>query len=501
MEDRTFIEWDKDDIDALGLMKVDVLALGMLTLHPQAASISSRALRQGLHARHRCRRTIRRSTRCSAGRFGRRVPGREPGADVDAAAAEAGMFYDLVIEVAIVRPGPIQGDMVHPYLRRRDRHRARSLSLARPSMGRPTSSRRCWSKTLGVPLFQEQAMQIAIAAAKFTPDEADGLRRAMATFRHDGTIDLFRDKFIDGMVARGYEREFRRALLQADRGLRRLRLPGEPRGQLRAPGLRLGLDQVPLPGRVLRRHPQQPADGLLPAGPARARRARARRRGARRRRQCQRLGLHAGAGARTGSAKGPLRAGRVEPAVRLGFRQSRAQEGGIAALVARARQRLLQHRPARRDRRPFAPDPGAARRSRRFPLAPARPARRLWAARRLDAIGLKSAVLNLRRHPETAATRPAKGRPEADRDLPPRPIAPPVHAASDRRALPGAGVALPEMALCEHVADDYATTGLSLKEHPVAFSAPPLRARRRRTRRFAVTSCRRTRASRSPASC
>ncbi len=117
-------------------------------------------------------------------------------------------------------------------------------------------------------------MQIAITAAKFTPDEADGLRRAMATFRHTGNVHLFRDKFIDGMAARGYDREICRALLRPDRRFRRIRFSGKPRRELRASGLRLGVDQMPLSGRVLRRHPQQPADGFLSAGAAGARCAR-----------------------------------------------------------------------------------------------------------------------------------------------------------------------------------------------------------------------------------
>ena len=103
-------------------------------------------------------------------------------------------FYDLVIEVAIVRPGPIQGDMVHPYLRRRERRGAGRLSVE-------ASWSEVLGKTLGVPLFQEQAMRIAIVAAGFTPDEADRLRRAMATFRKVGTIHTFADKLIEGMVA------------------------------------------------------------------------------------------------------------------------------------------------------------------------------------------------------------------------------------------------------------------------------------------------------------
>ncbi len=111
-------------------------------------------------------------------------------------------FYDLVIEVAIVRPGPIQGNMVHPYLRRRgpESRKPFSVSLSLGRTGERTGGGP--ERTLGVPLFQEQAMQIAIVAAKFTPDEADGLRRAMATFRHNGTVHLFREKFIEGMKVR-----------------------------------------------------------------------------------------------------------------------------------------------------------------------------------------------------------------------------------------------------------------------------------------------------------
>src|SRR5262249_49635171 len=113
-------------------------------------------------------------------------------------------FYDLVIEVAIVRPGPIQGDMVHPYLRRRDGIEPEYYPSPDPAHGDKDELRNVLERTKGVPLFQEQAMQIAIEAAKFSPDEADGLRRAMATFRHNGTVHLFREKFIAGMTRRGY---------------------------------------------------------------------------------------------------------------------------------------------------------------------------------------------------------------------------------------------------------------------------------------------------------
>jgi error-prone DNA polymerase len=117
-------------------------------------------------------------------------------------------FYDLVIEVAIVRPGPIQGDMVHPYLRRRQGKESVHFPSPSPAHGPADELERVLGKTLGVPLFQEQAMRIAIEAAKFTPDEANKLRRAMATFRRVGTIHLFQQKMIDGMVHRGYDPDF-----------------------------------------------------------------------------------------------------------------------------------------------------------------------------------------------------------------------------------------------------------------------------------------------------
>src|SRR5690606_38182432 len=115
-------------------------------------------------------------------------------------------FYDLVIQVAIVRPGPIEGDMVHPYLRRRNKEEKPELPLRAGAEANELED--VLGKTEGVPLFQEQAMKLAIIAAGFTPDEANGLRRSMATFRNLGTIDTFRDKMIGGMVRRGYERDF-----------------------------------------------------------------------------------------------------------------------------------------------------------------------------------------------------------------------------------------------------------------------------------------------------
>jgi error-prone DNA polymerase len=200
MEDRTVIEWDKDDLDQLGILKIDVLALGMLTCIRKAFALIEK-------------------------HYGRRldlatVPAEDPAVyEMLSRADSLGVFqvesraqmtmlprlkprkfYDLVIEVAIVRPGPIQGDMVHPYLRRRS---------GREPVEYPSEAlRQVLGKTMGVPLFQEQAMKIAIVGAGFAPEEADRLRRAMATFKRNGDIHLFREKFVVGMVENGYDRDF-----------------------------------------------------------------------------------------------------------------------------------------------------------------------------------------------------------------------------------------------------------------------------------------------------
>ena len=200
MEDRTTIEWDKDDLDTLGILKIDILGLGMLSCIRKAFDLLQR-------------------------HYGRKidlatVPAEDPNVyDMLCEADSIGVFqvesraqmtmlprlkprnfYDLVIEVAIVRPGPIQGDMVHPYLRRRN---------GEEKVDYPSEElREVLGKTHGVPLFQEQAMKIAIIAGGFTPSEADQLRRAMATFRHTGTIHTFEEKLINGMVANGYDADF-----------------------------------------------------------------------------------------------------------------------------------------------------------------------------------------------------------------------------------------------------------------------------------------------------
>ncbi len=208
MEDRYFIEWDKDDIDALGIMKVDVLALGMLTCIRRAFAL--------LRARGFPITDLADVPREDAATYRMLCRGDSVGVFQVESRAQMNMlprlrpvkFYDLVIEVAIVRPGPIQGDMVHPYLRRRQGRERVHFPSPDPAHGPADELERVLGKTLGVPLFQEQAMRIAIEAAKFTPEEANALRRAMATFRHVGTINTFFGKMVDGMAARGYDRDF-----------------------------------------------------------------------------------------------------------------------------------------------------------------------------------------------------------------------------------------------------------------------------------------------------
>ncbi|MCX7630163.1 MAG: error-prone DNA polymerase [Geminicoccaceae bacterium] len=210
MDGRTVVEWDKDDLDALKMLKIDLLALGMLSC-------------------------IRRAFELLRAHYGleldmARVPAEDPAVyamlqradsigvfQVESRAQMSMLprlaprsFYDLVIEVAIVRPGPIQGDMVHPYLRRREG--------LEPVTFPSKELEEVLGKTLGVPLFQEQAMRIAIVAAGFTPEEADGLRRSMAAFRRKGDLERWRTKLVEGMVARGYDRAFAERCFEQIRG-------------------------------------------------------------------------------------------------------------------------------------------------------------------------------------------------------------------------------------------------------------------------------------------
>ena len=200
MKDRQIIEWDKDDIDELKFMKVDVLGLGMMTCLKRGLDLLKDAKGIALDLATippedpRTYAMIRRADTLGVFQIESRaqmamLPRMKPRS-----------FYDLVIEVAIVRPGPIQGDMVHPYLRRREGKEP--VTYPKPEL------ERVLGKTLGVPLFQEQAMRVAIECAGFTPSEADQLRRAMATFKFTGGVSHFKDKLVGGMVARGYPQAF-----------------------------------------------------------------------------------------------------------------------------------------------------------------------------------------------------------------------------------------------------------------------------------------------------
>ena len=200
MDDRTIIEWDKDDIDALNILKVDILSLGMLTCIRKSFD---------LIAQHGGKKySIASIPQDDAHTYDMLCVADAIGVFQVESRAQMNFLprmkprelYDLVIEVAIVRPGPIQGGMVHPYINRRQGNEA----VVFPSK----ELEDVLGKTLGVPLFQEQAMQIAVVAAGFLPSEADQLRRSMATFRRMGTIGQLRDKFINGMLARGYENAF-----------------------------------------------------------------------------------------------------------------------------------------------------------------------------------------------------------------------------------------------------------------------------------------------------
>ena len=208
MEERTVIEWEKNDLEALGLLKVDVLALGMLSCLRRAFDLlrDHYGETRDLAMQDEDKRTYAMIQRADTlGVF--QIESRAQMSMLPRLKPKE--FYDLVIEVAIVRPGPIQGDMVHPYLRRREGlEEVKYPARACAEPGAPNELEEILRKTLGVPLFQEQAMRIAIVAAGFEPGEADRLRRAMATFKRVGTIRDYQKKFIDGMCGRGYPQDF-----------------------------------------------------------------------------------------------------------------------------------------------------------------------------------------------------------------------------------------------------------------------------------------------------
>jgi error-prone DNA polymerase len=438
MAERTFIEWDKDDIDTLGLMKVDVLALGMLSClrrcldllkahygkdyslatlpqdDPAVYAMLSRADSIGV---------FQVESRAQMSMLPRLKPNR---------------FYDLVIEVAIVRPGPIQGDMVHPYLRRRDGIDPEHYPSPAPEHGPKNELENVLKRTLGVPLFQEQAMQIAITAAKFTPDEADGLRRAMATFRHTGKVHLFRDKFIGGMTERGYDREFAEHCFGQIEGFGEYGFPESHAASFALLVYASSFIKCHYPdvfcAAILN---SQPMGFYQPA-------------------QLVRDARLQGVEIREADVNFSAWDCTLEPGadskhvVRLGFRLIQglgenelknlvaARGNGFASIERLAAtagvSRFTIERLAEADAfRSLGLDRRAA----------------LWAARRLDVIGAR-------------VTRPTA----APRDDGALPLLTP-HLSDE--LFPEDAVALPAMALSEHVVEDYVATGLSLKAHPVRF--------------------------------
>jgi error-prone DNA polymerase len=466
MDDRTFIEWDKDDIDTLQLMKVDVLALGMLSCLKRGLDL----LKQ--HYGHDyALATLPQddgavydmlSRADSVGVF--QVESRAQMSMLPRLKPQC--FYDLVIEVAIVRPGPIQGDMVHPYLRRReDLKNGKEPDYPSPhaSYGDRDELKEVLKRTLGVPLFQEQAMQIAITAAKFTPDDADGLRRAMATFRHTGNVPLFRNKFIEGMAARGYDRSFAEHCFGQIEGFGEYGFP-----ESHAASFAL---LVYASSWIKCRYPDVFAAAILnsqPMGfyqPAQLVRD-ARQHGV----EIRQADVNFSAWDCTlepsaPSLPSPASGGGIGGghAVRLGFRLIHglgAEElkkliavrgngfSSIERLAAIAGiSRFTIERLAEADAfRSLGLDRRTA----------------LWAARRLDMIGIRPSR-SAAKTQDLAQENLAKANSAKDLALP---LLTP-HLGDE--LFPEPDVALPAMALCEHVVEDYVATGLSLKAHPVHF--------------------------------
>ncbi|NVN87095.1 MAG: error-prone DNA polymerase [Rhodopseudomonas sp.] len=443
MEDRTFIEWDKDDIDVLKMMKVDVLALGMLTCIRKCFDLID----------------AHKGERWELASVPREVPavydmlcrGESLGVFQVESRAQMNMlprlkprrFYDLVIEVAIVRPGPIQGDMVHPYLRRRNGQENVYYPSPSPLHGDKDELRKVLHKTLGVPLFQEQAMRIAIEAAKFTPEQANGLRRAMATFRNVGTIGTFEARMVSNMVARGYDPVFAQNCFEQIKGFGSYGFPESHAASF--------AQLVYVSSWLKHFHPDAFCCGLLNSQP---------------------MGFYAPAqivgdarangvtvrGIDVGFSHGQStleeRCGRYR-ALRLGFRQI---DGFVWADPDEARARRAGGKPpaedwaerivAARTRGPFT----SLEQFARITGLPKRALILLADADAFRSIGLdrRAALWAVRRLPDDVAL-------------------PLFEAASAREQPDEATQPLPQMSVAEHVVADYQTIRLSLKGHPMEF--------------------------------
>lgn len=426
MAERTFIEWDKDDIDTLKLMKVDVLALGMLTCIRKTFELlkDHERIDMGLNDVQPDDRPTY-DMLCRGDSIG--VFQVESRAQINMLPRlKPRKFYDLVIQVAIVRPGPIQGNMVHPYLRRRSG--AEKVTFPSPAPPHdPHELHPVLAKTMGVPLFQEQAMQLAMVAAEFSDVEANQLRRAMATFRNLGTIGRFESLMVERMVARGYARDFAVDCFNQIKGFGSYGFPESHAASF--------AKLVYISSWLKCHHPAAFACALLNAQPM----------GFYAPAQIVRCAREHGVEVRAIDVNESFWDNTLERAMdgslalRLGFRQAEGIHEAEAGRLVAGR------------RNGFQSVEDVARRARLH----GRPMRALADADAFRSTGLdrRAALWAVRRLPE-------------DDPLP-------LFAATDAQELgEEADARLPEMTLGEHVATDYQTLRLSLKAHPMALLRP-----------------------------
>ncbi len=428
MDDRTFIEWDKDDIDELGILKIDVLALGMLTCICKCFDL--------IDQHHGERFELATVPREVPEVYDMLCAGDSLGVFQVESRAQMNMlprlrprcFYDLVIEVAIVRPGPIQGDMVHPYLKRRQEKEPVLFPCPDPAHGPADELQKILGRTLGIPIFQEQAMKIAIDAAKFTADEANQLRKAMATFRSRGNIEVLQDKMVGRMVTRGYDPDFAQRCFDQIKGFGEYGFPESHAASF--------AHLVYVSSWLKWRYPAAFACALLNSQPmgfyAPAQIVRdAREHGV----EVREVDVNCSEWDCTlESFPSPAREG-SQAALRLGLRQVEGLRSADVERLAAAR--------------PYASVEELRRRGR----VPVHSIQRLAAADAFRSMGLdrRAALWDsraLKSAPDLPLFAYAEARDEGVEDTP---------------------AALPAMPLAEHVVNDYQTIRLSLKAHPMAF--------------------------------
>ncbi len=434
MADRTFIEWDKDDIDELKLMKVDVLALGMLTCIRKAFDL--------LREHEGKNFGLADVPKDDEKTYDMLCEGKSLGVFQVESRAQMNMLprlkprklYDLVIQVAIVRPGPIQGDMVHPYLRRRAGIEEVDYPAPAPEQGPANELFEVLNKTKGVPLFQEQAMRLAMVAAKFSDIEANGLRKAMATFRNDGTIGNYEELMVGRMVARGYERAFAQRCFDQIKGFGSYGFPESHAASF--------AKLVYVSSYLKCHHPAAFACALLNSQP---------------------MGFYAPAQiVREAKENGGVEPGPID--VNLSVWDNALERDGQGALALRLGLRQIDGfteewaiRLSNARGAGFADVETLARRAR----LPARAMRLLADADAFRSIGLdrREALWAVRRLPDDDAL--------------------PLFMAAQAQEL-GAepDTALPVMALQEHIVADYQTARLSLKGHPMGLLRPLFRSQR-----------------------